>query len=179
VQRGKEAQYLHAFATSEHSRIWLLLKLISLSSLKLYFGRKSEEVSVWQSQPRADLSTYSASIQSGLITCTAAICGKGMLREDGLQVMRDTVQLFTIKDESQLFFFLSRGGTNSTFRNRRFFPRHKVSKAIAVTGRAGLQGCEMLRFTHCLANRRLGCKPDEPAALYSPETFFSGSGSVV
>jgi hypothetical protein len=27
------------------------------------------------------------------------------------------------------------------------------SKAIPVTGRGGLQGCEMLRISHCLDNR--------------------------
>jgi hypothetical protein len=35
------------------------------------------------------------------------------------------------------------------------FKTHMVrkSKAIPVTGRRGLQGCVMLRFAHCLANR--------------------------
>jgi hypothetical protein len=29
----------------------------------------------------------------------------------------------------------------------------KLSKAIPVTGRGGLQGCEILRIPHCLGNR--------------------------
>jgi hypothetical protein len=30
---------------------------------------------------------------------------------------------------------------------------HLKSKAIPVTGRGGLQGCDMLRIPHCLDNR--------------------------
>jgi hypothetical protein len=49
--------------------------------------------------------------------------------------------------------------------------RVKSSKAIPVTGRGGLQGCEMLRIPHCLDNGQC-CQPYAPAAFYSPETLF-------
>jgi hypothetical protein len=40
--------------------------------------------------------------------------------------------------------------------NQKFYTKVKVeSKAIPVTGRGGLYGCEMLRIPHCLDNRLL------------------------
>jgi hypothetical protein len=41
------------------------------------------------------------------------------------------------------------------------------SKAIPVTGSGGLQGCEMLRISHCLDNQQTDGSY-APAALYSP-----------
>jgi hypothetical protein len=34
-----------------------------------------------------------------------------------------------------------------------FILKYRISKAIAVTDRGGLQGCEVSRITHCLDNR--------------------------
>jgi hypothetical protein len=49
------------------------------------------------------------------------------------------------------------------------------SKAIPVTDREGLLGCEMLR-SHTVKQsahrRQQDCQPYATAALYSPETFF-------
>jgi hypothetical protein len=42
---------------------------------------------------------------------------------------------------------------------------YSKSKAIAITGREGLEGCETLRI------------PYAPAAPYSAEAFFSASGT--
>jgi hypothetical protein len=52
--------------------------------------------------------------------------------------------------------------------------REKKSKAISVTGREGLQGCEMLRIPRCLDNRLIdGGKVVSPTHRpHSPETFF-------
>jgi hypothetical protein len=44
---------------------------------------------------------------------------------------------------------------NILLSNRLFnkITKRKESKAISVTGRGGLWGCEMLRISHCLDNR--------------------------
>jgi hypothetical protein len=51
----------------------------------------------------------------------------------------------------------------------------KKKKAITVTGRGGLYGCEMLRIPHCQDNRLTDggkvVSPTHPAAFYSPETL--------
>jgi hypothetical protein len=51
----------------------------------------------------------------------------------------------------------------------------KESKDIPVTGRGGLQVCEMSRFPHCLDSRLTdgveAVSLTRRAALYSPETF--------
>jgi hypothetical protein len=53
----------------------------------------------------------------------------------------------------------------------------KKSKAILVTGRGGLQSCEMLRIPHYLDDQLTDggkvVRPYAPAALYSPETLFA------
>jgi hypothetical protein len=45
------------------------------------------------------------------------------------------------------------------------------SKAISVTGRGGLYGCETLRIPYCVAYRQ-GFQPHAPSALYSSDTFL-------
>jgi hypothetical protein len=47
-----------------------------------------------------------------------------------------------------------------------------LKKAIPITGRGGVYGCEMLRIPHCLDNRLYGCQAYAPAAVYSPETLI-------
>jgi hypothetical protein len=42
-------------------------------------------------------------------------------------------------------------------------------KAVPVTGREGPYDCEASRFPHFLDNRRRGCQPYAPAALYPRE----------
>jgi hypothetical protein len=50
----------------------------------------------------------------------------------------------------------------------------KKSKVIPVTGRGGMYGCKMSRFTHCLDNRFKdgGCQPYKPAAFYPAKIFW-------
>jgi hypothetical protein len=58
------------------------------------------------------------------------------------------------------------------------------NKAIFVTGRAGLYGCEMLRIPHCLDNRLTGggkfVSLTRRLPPYSPETYLiSVSGTHI
>jgi hypothetical protein len=45
------------------------------------------------------------------------------------------------------------------------------SKAILVTGRGGLQGCEMSRIPHCLDNR-LGFSALDTGCAFPPEILW-------
>jgi hypothetical protein len=52
-------------------------------------------------------------------------------------------------------------------------PRAPKSKAIPVTGRGGLQGCEMLKIPHFLENWNIdGCQSYAPAALYPQKSLL-------
>jgi hypothetical protein len=59
--------------------------------------------------------------------------------------------------------------------------RKKEKKAIPVTGRGGLQGCEMLRVSHCLHNRltdgvKVVSLTHQPRPT-SQKHYFSASGT--
>jgi hypothetical protein len=57
----------------------------------------------------------------------------------------------------------------------------KKSKAIFVTGRGELQGCEMLRIPHCLDNRLTDCgkvvSPTHRLRSTPQKRYFSASGT--
>jgi hypothetical protein len=59
--------------------------------------------------------------------------------------------------------------------------KKKKSKAIPVTGRGGLEGCEMLRIPHCLDNRLTDggkvVSPMHPPHFTPQKRYLSISGT--